>query len=105
MSRTDGNENMDLLDPTVWTENIYSGQWRHGGGGRAGVTEPATGDELGQIGIADRADEAAALAAESEYGLSLGILTKDVMAGLALAEKIPSGLVHINDQTVTTKPS
>jgi benzaldehyde dehydrogenase (NAD) len=45
-------------------------------------------------------DEAAALAGGTEYGLSLGILTRDVMAGLALAERIPSGLVHINDQTV-----
>jgi benzaldehyde dehydrogenase (NAD) len=46
------------------------------------------------------ADEVAALAAESEYGLSLGILTRDVMRGLDLAAKIPTGLVHINDQTV-----
>ncbi len=45
-------------------------------------------------------DEAAALAAGTEYGLSLGILTRDVMKGLALAERIPSGIVHINDQTV-----
>ena len=44
--------------------------------------------------------EAAVLAAQSEYGLSLGILTKDVMKGLALADQIPSGIVHINDQTV-----
>jgi benzaldehyde dehydrogenase (NAD) len=45
-------------------------------------------------------DEAARLAAGSDYGLSLGILTRDVMKGLALAERIPSGAVHINDQTV-----
>ncbi|MFE7278254.1 aldehyde dehydrogenase family protein [Streptomyces sp. NPDC057623] len=45
-------------------------------------------------------DEAARLAAESEYGLSLGILTRDVMKGLALADRVPTGLVHINDQTV-----
>jgi benzaldehyde dehydrogenase (NAD) len=45
-------------------------------------------------------DEAVKLAAGSEYGLSLSILTGDVMRGLALAEKIPTGIVHINDQTV-----
>ena len=45
-------------------------------------------------------DEAAALAVGTEYGLSLGILTRDVMKGVALADRIPSGLVHINDQTV-----
>ena len=45
-------------------------------------------------------DEAARLAAGTPYGLSLGVLTRDVMKGLALAERVPSGLVHINDQTV-----
>ncbi|MFJ9033808.1 benzaldehyde dehydrogenase [Streptomyces sp. NPDC102274] len=45
-------------------------------------------------------DEAVALATASSYGLSLGILTGDVMRGLDLAERIPTGLVHINDQTV-----
>jgi benzaldehyde dehydrogenase (NAD) len=46
------------------------------------------------------AEEVAKIAADSEYGLSLGILTRDVMRGLDLAAKIPTGLVHINDQTV-----
>jgi benzaldehyde dehydrogenase (NAD) len=45
-------------------------------------------------------DEAAKLAADSEYALSLGILTGDVMQGLDLAARIPTGIVHINDQTV-----
>src|SRR5450755_3185546 len=51
------------------------------------------------------ADDAAKLAADSEYGLSLGILTTDVMRGLDLARKIPTGIVHINDQTVDDEPS
>ena len=46
-------------------------------------------------------DEAARLAAGTEYGLSLGIITTDVMAGMSLAERIPVGMVHINDQTIT----
>lgn len=45
-------------------------------------------------------DEAVALASDTEYGLSLGIVTADAMAGLALAQRIPTGIVHINDQTV-----
>jgi benzaldehyde dehydrogenase (NAD) len=45
-------------------------------------------------------DEAVALAADTEYGLSLAIMSRDVMKALALAERIPSGLVHINEQTV-----
>ncbi|TPQ18074.1 benzaldehyde dehydrogenase [Streptomyces sporangiiformans] len=45
-------------------------------------------------------DEAAALAATGPYGLSLGIVTADSARGLELAERIPTGIVHINDQTV-----
>jgi benzaldehyde dehydrogenase (NAD) len=45
-------------------------------------------------------DEAVKLATDTPYGLSLGILTRDVMKGLELADAIPSGIVHINDQTV-----
>ncbi|MFC7309609.1 benzaldehyde dehydrogenase [Streptomyces monticola] len=46
------------------------------------------------------ADEAAALAAAGPYGLSLGIVTRDTARGLALADRIPTGIAHINDQTV-----
>jgi benzaldehyde dehydrogenase (NAD) len=46
-------------------------------------------------------DEAVALAADTDYGLSLGILSGDVMKAIAIADRIPSGIVHINDQTVS----
>ena len=49
-------------------------------------------------------DEVVALARDSEYGLALGILTHDVSKALTLAEQIPSGLVHINDETVNDEP-
>jgi len=48
----------------------------------------------------DSVEEVVRLAADTPYGLSLGILTRDVMRGLEIAERIPSGLVHINDQTI-----
>jgi benzaldehyde dehydrogenase (NAD) len=51
------------------------------------------------------AAEAAKLAADTEYGLSLGILTNDVMRGLDLARQIPTGIVHINEQTVDDEPN
>lgn len=50
-------------------------------------------------------EEAARLAADTPYGLSLSIVTRDVMKGLALAEQIPSGLVHINDQPIHDEPT
>ncbi|GGZ65264.1 aldehyde dehydrogenase family protein [Streptomyces bluensis] len=46
------------------------------------------------------ADDAAALADDGPYGLSLGIVTRDTARGLDLAERIPTGIAHINDQTV-----
>jgi len=68
------------------------------------LTAPAYAEEIfGPVAPVvpfDTADEVVRLAGGTEYGLSLGILTRDVMKGLALAERIPSGLVHINDQTV-----
>lgn len=44
-------------------------------------------------------EEAVALAQDVEYGLSLGILG-DVGQAMQLADAIPSGIVHINEQTV-----
>ncbi|CAN5123550.1 benzaldehyde dehydrogenase [soil metagenome] len=45
-------------------------------------------------------DEAIEIASEGEYGLSLGIITADAFAGLELAQRIHTGIVHVNDQTV-----
>ncbi|MGY4711505.1 benzaldehyde dehydrogenase [Mycolicibacterium sp. CBM1] len=50
-------------------------------------------------------DEVVGIASDTDYGLSLGILTNDLATGLALSERIPSGLVHINDQTVNAEPN
>ncbi|MBW4029713.1 MAG: benzaldehyde dehydrogenase [Acidobacteria bacterium] len=45
-------------------------------------------------------DEAVAMASSSPYGLSLGILSNDGLRALELASRIPTGAIHINDQTV-----
>jgi benzaldehyde dehydrogenase (NAD) len=68
------------------------------------LTAPAYAEEVfGPVAPVTRVEsveDAIRLAGASEYGLSLGIVTKDVMRGLAVAEQIPTGIVHINDQTV-----
>ncbi len=46
------------------------------------------------------AEEAVALATASPYGLAVGIVAADPARALELADRIPTGIVHINDQTV-----
>ncbi|WP_309693949.1 aldehyde dehydrogenase family protein [Microbacterium foliorum] len=45
-------------------------------------------------------EELVELVNSSEYGLSLGVLAPDAMRAFELAEHLPSGILHINDQTV-----
>ena len=49
-------------------------------------------------------EEAVAVANDTGYGLSASVFTGDFMKGLDLAERIESGMVHINDQTVHDEP-
>ncbi len=73
------------------------------------TTAPAYMEEIfgpvAPITTFDTLEEAAQLAADTSYGLSLSIVTRDVMKGMALAERIPSGVVHINDQTIADEPT
>src|SRR5580693_4949444 len=52
---------MSLLDPDIWTDKVFTGEWRPGRGRRE-VIEPATGDVLGSVGVADAATVAGATA-------------------------------------------
>lgn len=45
-------------------------------------------------------EEAIDLANDTEYGLSLSVMSGNAMNAWNVARQIPSGLVHINDQTV-----
>src|SRR5262245_11812756 len=51
---------MNLLEETTWDGRIFTGQWSDPSGGEAAVVEPATGAELGRIGIAGAEDIARA---------------------------------------------
>ena len=55
------------------------------------------------VEVVDSADEAVERANATGYGLSAGILTTDAERGLALAQRIESGIVHVNDQPVARR--
>ncbi len=48
----------------------------------------------------DTDEEALALANDSEYGLAGAVYSRSISRGLAFAQQIRSGMVHVNDQTV-----
>lgn len=49
-------------------------------------------------------NEAVAVANDSEYGLSAGIITRDEAKGLAVANRLQTGMAHINDSSVNDEP-
>jgi acyl-CoA reductase-like NAD-dependent aldehyde dehydrogenase len=50
------------------------------------------------------ADEAVAVANNSRYGLSAGVITRDFEKGLTIAERLETGMVHINDSSILDEP-
>ena len=68
------------IDLPAWTDEIF--------GPVAPVTTFATDDE------------AVALANESEYGLVASIFTRSISRGMAIADRMRTGMVHINDGTL-----
>ncbi|WP_424136408.1 aldehyde dehydrogenase [Roseomonas chloroacetimidivorans] len=87
-----------------------------GGGARKGTIMPASivdqvtpemalyseesfGPVVAMIRVKD-AEEAVRVANDTEYGLSAAIFTKDVARGIALAQRIESGICHVNGPTV-----
>lgn len=67
-------------DSPAWTDEIF------------GPVAPVTTFETD--------DEALALANASEYGLVASIYTRSISRGLALANRIKAGMVHVNDGTL-----
>jgi len=56
------------------------------------------------VEVVESADEAVEKANRTSYGLSAGIITSDRERGFSLAQRIDSGIVHVNDQTVADEP-
>ncbi|MEA2677757.1 MAG: benzaldehyde dehydrogenase [Chloroflexota bacterium] len=45
-------------------------------------------------------EEAIELANSSEYGLAAGVYSRSISRGLAIAQRIRAGMVHVNDQSI-----
>jgi acyl-CoA reductase-like NAD-dependent aldehyde dehydrogenase len=69
---------------------------------RAGPAE--TFGRVATVEVVDGAEEAVARANDTAYGLAAGILTGDPDRGLALADRLQAGIVHVNDQPVGEEP-
>jgi benzaldehyde dehydrogenase (NAD) len=55
---------------------------------------------VASVTIFDTDEEAVALANRTEYGLSAGVISASVGRAMAIGERLHTGLLHINDQTV-----
>ena len=71
--------------------------------GTAISREETFGPVVSVIDVKDE-DEAVNVANDTAYGLSAAVVTRDFAKALAIAERIESGIVHINDQTVGDEP-
>ncbi|HUS70178.1 MAG TPA: aldehyde dehydrogenase family protein [Anaerolineae bacterium] len=54
--------------------------------------------------VVEDEEEALRVANNSPFGLSSGIITSDFAKGLAIAERLETGMVHINDSSVHDEP-
>lgn len=56
------------------------------------------------ITVFDTEDEAIELANSSDYGLAASVHTASTARGLAVAQRLKTGMVHINDQPINCEP-
>jgi benzaldehyde dehydrogenase (NAD) len=59
---------------------------------------------IASVVAVDGPDEAVRVANDTEYGLSAAVFSGDVTHALELAQRIESGICHINDTTVQDEP-
>ena len=95
---------------TTEHRQFIGGGWTGASGGICEDLDPYSGEVVATVAAgtreeARRAVEAAvARANDTGYGLTAGILTGDTDRGLALAERLQAGIVHVNDQPVPDEP-
>ncbi|GAA3337222.1 aldehyde dehydrogenase [Amorphoplanes nipponensis] len=67
-------------------------------------TEEIFGPVATVLSVADE-EQAIAVANDSPYGLTAGVLTRDVNRGFAVARRLRTGIAHVNDQSVDDDPT
>ncbi|WP_195759876.1 aldehyde dehydrogenase family protein [Paracoccus sp. S-4012] len=70
---------------------------------KSGYAEESFGPVKPIIRVRDE-DEAVRVANDTEYGLSAAVFSQDVRRAMRVAERIESGIVHINGPTVNDEP-
>jgi len=83
-----------LIRPVVLTDvtkemEVYYGE----------IFGPAT-----VIHVVDNVDEAVDLANDTEYGLTGGVISENMTEALAVANRIETGIIHVNDQGIADEP-
>jgi acyl-CoA reductase-like NAD-dependent aldehyde dehydrogenase len=68
------------------------------------IAREETFGPVAPIIVVEDADEAVRVANDSRFGLSAGVITGDFQKGLDIAERLESGMVHINDSTIHDEP-
>jgi acyl-CoA reductase-like NAD-dependent aldehyde dehydrogenase len=68
------------------------------------IAREETFGPVAPIIIVEDADEAVRVANDSRFGLSAGVITGDFQKALDIAERLETGMVHINDSTIHDEP-
>lgn len=68
------------------------------------IAREETFGPVAPIIIVEDADEAVRVANDTRFGLSAGVITSDFLKGLEIAERLESGMVHINDSSILDEP-
>jgi aldehyde dehydrogenase (NAD+) len=113
------NDQLQLVDDHV-SDAVAQGAWVLSGGkarGRcyeatvlSGVTrdmrifKEETFGPVAPVIAVENVEEAIDVANDSIYGLSSGVITNDLQKAFYIAERLESGMVHINDASVYDEP-
>jgi acyl-CoA reductase-like NAD-dependent aldehyde dehydrogenase len=68
------------------------------------VLQDETFGPVAPVIVVEDAEEALRVANNSRYGLSAGVITRDFEKGLSIAERLETGMVHINDSSIHDEP-